>query len=406
VAVGTFPREFHNVPGVKLAACGCGIKAGSENTDIADLVLFQFSANTRTAGIFTKSLFAAAPVEVGKRHLGVASPGYFLINSGNANAGVGDVGIGDAITCCNAVSQLSGVRPEAVIPFSTGVIGERLPVEKITGAIDKLISGLSEDNWLEAAHGIMTTDTQPKISSRQVLINGKTVTITGIAKGSGMIQPNMATMLSYIATDVCATQSTLKACLTDAANKSFNRITVDSDTSTNDSCMLSATGISGVDIDADSDAKALFVQMLEEVCLELAQGIIRDGEGATKFVAVEVGSAALQSDCLNIAYAIANSPLMKTALFASDANWGRLVMAIGKAPVMIDVNKLDIFLGDVQLMAAGQKNPDYTEAAGSEVMSKEEIVIRVELNAGEMRETVWTSDLSHEYVRINAEYRT
>jgi len=406
VAVGIFPRDFKVVPGVKLSACGCGIKDSAAISDSTDLVLFQFSENTKTAGIFTKSLFAAAPVEVGKRHLQVNNPAYFLVNSGNANAGVGKAGVDDAMTCCNALSQLSGVRPEAVIPFSTGVIGERLPVDKITGAIDQLISGLSEDNWLEAALGIMTTDTQPKISSRQVVINQKTITVTGIAKGSGMIQPNMATMLSYIASDISASQATLKACLTNAANKSFNRITVDSDTSTNDSCMLSATGVSGVDIDSDTNAREVFVQMLDEVCLELAQGIIRDGEGATKFVAVEVGTGALQSDCLNIAYAIANSPLMKTALFASDANWGRLVMAIGKAPVDIDVNKLDIFLGDVQLMAAGQKSSDYTEEAGSKVMMNEEILIRVELNAGCLRETVWTSDLSHEYVRINAEYRT
>ncbi|MFT6434361.1 MAG: glutamate N-acetyltransferase/amino-acid N-acetyltransferase [Candidatus Azotimanducaceae bacterium] len=406
MAVGVFPQEFNVVPGVKLSACGCGIKSSSSGQEITDLVLFQFAATTKTAGIFTKSLFAAAPVEVGKRHLGVASPTFFLVNSGNANAGVGELGIEDALNCCNALSQLSGVRPEAIIPFSTGVIGERLPVEKITGAMDKLIADLSEDNWLEAALGIMTTDTQPKISSRQAEINGETITVTGIAKGSGMIQPNMATMLSYIASDVIASEETLKTCLKNAADKSFNRITVDSDTSTNDSCMLSATGVSGVDVDTDENARNQFAQMVNEVCLELAQGIIRDGEGATKFVAVEVGSSALQSDCLNIAYAIANSPLMKTALFASDANWGRLVMAIGKAPVDIDVNKLDIFLGDVQLMASGQKSVEYTEESGSEVMAKAEIVIRVELNAGELRETVWTSDLSHEYVRINAEYRT
>ena len=406
MAVGDFPREFSVVPGVELSACGCGIKGNTDNHDIADLVLFQFVESTRTVGIFTKSLFAAAPVEIGKRHLDASNPTLFLVNSGNANAGVGEAGIGDALTCCKALSQLSGVRPESVIPFSTGVIGERLPVEKITGALDKLIVGLNEKNWLEAAHGIMTTDTQPKISSRQRTIKGETITVTGIAKGSGMIQPNMATMLSYIASDVIASKELLKACLTSAANKSFNRITVDSDTSTNDSCMLSATGVSSVDIDSDDEARKQFTQMLNEVCLELAQGIIRDGEGATKFVAVEVGTGELQSDCLSIAYAIANSPLMKTALFASDANWGRLVMAIGKAPVEIDVNKLDIFLGGVQLMSAGQKAQDYTEEAGSAVMAQEEITIRVELNAGDIRETVWTSDLSHEYVRINAEYRT
>ena len=406
MAVGSFSREFNVVPGVRLSACGCGIKGNTENQDVADLVLFEFVDTTITVGIFTKSLFAAAPVEVGKRHLSVTNPTRFLVNSGNANAGVGEAGIGDALVCCKAVSQVSGVPPEAVIPFSTGVIGERLPVEKITDALGELTKGLAEENWLEAAHGIMTTDTEPKIATRQKTINGEVVTVTGIAKGSGMIQPNMATMLSYIASDVTATKATLKACLLAAGDRSFNRITVDSDTSTNDSCMLSATGVSSVDIDVDKQAHEQFVQMLNEVCLELAQGIIRDGEGATKFVAVEVGSSESRSDSLNIAYAIANSPLMKTALFASDANWGRLVMAIGKAPVDIDVNKLDIFLGDVQLMKKGQKALDYTEKAGSDVMAEEEILIRVELNAGSIRETVWTSDLSHEYVRINAEYRT
>ncbi len=406
MAVGSFSREFNVVPGVRLSACGCGIKGGAENQDVADLVLFEFADATITVGIFTKNLFAAAPVAVGKRHLGMTNPTRFLVNSGNANAGVGEVGIVDALTCCKAVSQMSGVRPEAVIPFSTGVIGERLPVAKITNALDELISGLAEENWLEAAYGIMTTDTQPKIATRQRTINGEIITVTGIAKGSGMIQPNMATMLSYIASDVTATEATLKACLASAGDKSFNRITVDSDTSTNDSCMLSATGVSTVDIDIDKQARDQFTEMLDEVCLELAQGIIRDGEGATKFVAVEIGTGESRSDCLNIAYAIANSPLMKTALFASDANWGRLVMAIGKAPVDIDVNMLDIFLGDVQLMSKGQKALNYTEKAGSDVMAEEEILIRVELNAGNIRETVWTSDLSHEYVRINAEYRT
>jgi glutamate N-acetyltransferase/amino-acid N-acetyltransferase len=401
LAVGTHSESFFPVPGVRLASLPCGIKTSGET----DLVLFEFAEGSQTAGIFTQSLFAAAPVEIGKRHLKAAPTRYFLINSGNANAGVGEAGITDAMDCCNSLSQQTGTRPETVIPFSTGVIGERLPVEMITDGLDDLVSKLSEDNWLEAARGIMTTDTRPKITSRQVEIGGTMVTMTGIAKGAGMIQPNMATMLCYISTDAACDQSTLQQLLGDAAERSFNRITVDSDTSTNDSCMLTATGVSDVDV-ADGAAREQFSAMLTAVCLELAHGIVRDGEGATKFVEVCIRNGASQADCLAIGYAIANSPLMKTALFASDANWGRIVMAIGKAPVQIDINKLDVFLGDVQLMKAGQKHPDYTEDAGSAVMAEEEITIIVDLNAGDATESIWTSDLSHEYVRINAEYRT
>lgn len=401
MSVGPSSVEFKPVPGVRLASVDCGIKKTRSN----DLVLLEFAEGSTAAGVFTRSLFAAAPVQVGRRHLEAAPTRYFLINSGNANAGVGDVGVSDALDCCKSLSQLTGAAPEAVIPFSTGVIGERLPVEKITRALEHLLAGLSEDNWLAAARGIMTTDTRPKITSRQVDIDGKTVTITGVAKGAGMIQPNMATMLAYIATDAKCDQDNLQALLSEAVEHSFNRITVDSDTSTNDSCMLVASGVSGVDV-ASGVAREQFAAVLHDVCLTLAQGIIRDAEGATKFVEVKVCGGPSSETCLAIAYAIANSPLMKTALFASDANWGRIVMAIGKAPVDIDVSKLDVYLGDVQLMAAGQKHPDYTEEAGAAVMAQEEITITVDLNAGDASESVWTSDLSHEYVRINAEYRT
>lgn len=403
MAVGPNSTEFNVVPGVRLASVYAGIKKKPTN----DLVLFEFAEGSVTVGVFTRSLFAAAPVVVGKRHLEKASSRFFLINSGNANAGVGEIGIDDAETCCSSLSQLTGVRPEAVIPFSTGVIGERLPVEKLTRALDGAISRLSESNWLEAAEGIMTTDTRPKICSRQIQLGGEIVTITGIAKGAGMIQPNMATMLCYIATDVACEKAVLQQLLSGSVEKSFNRITVDSDTSTNDSCMLTATGISGVDITHDDELRENFLLMLEDLCLELAQGIIRDAEGATKFVEVRVSRGASQADCLSVAYAIANSPLMKTAIFASDANWGRIVMAIGKAKVdNVDINKLSVFLGDVQLMADGQKHPDYTEEAGAAVMSAEEITIAIDLGVGDYEEKVWTSDLSHEYVRINAEYRT
>ncbi len=380
----------------------CGIKANA----VHDLVMFEFAPGSVSAAVFTKSLFAAAPVIVGKQHLNQASPRYFLINSGNANAATGEAGVADSITCCKALSQLSGTRPEEILPFSTGVIGERLPVARITDALHELLPTLAEDNWLQAAQGIMTTDTRPKIATRQVAMGDGQVTITGIAKGAGMIQPNMATLLTYIATDALISQPHLQALLDTAVNKSFNRITVDSDTSTNDSCLVTATGKSGVEIAPDSPHWQKFYDQLESLMIELAQGIIRDAEGATKFIAVQVNNGASQRDCLNIAYAIANSPLMKTALFASDANWGRIAMAIGKADVDIDISKLDVSIGDARLMTAGGRDENYNESMGAAAMAGEEVVITVGLNAGEFCETVWTSDLSHEYVRINAEYRT
>ncbi|MDZ7686893.1 MAG: bifunctional glutamate N-acetyltransferase/amino-acid acetyltransferase ArgJ [Gammaproteobacteria bacterium] len=342
---------------------------------------------------------------LGKRHLAASAARYFLINSGNANAGVGEAGLADALACCQAVANQAGVDTESVLPFSTGVIGERLPVDKIVAAVPSAFDGLSTANWPLAARGIMTTDTRPKIASRQVTIDGAVVTLTGIAKGAGMIQPNMATLLAYVATDASCERVALDAVLRDAVEHSFNRITVDSDTSTNDSCMVTATGKARVDV-SQGQAREQFGNVLRELCLELAQGIVRDAEGATKFVEVHIRGGRDTSQSLAVAYSIANSPLMKTALFASDANWGRIVMAIGKAPTDIDVDKLDVWLGNVQLMAGGQKHHDYTEAAGTDVMAREEIVITVDLNDGAVAESVWTSDLSYEYVSINAEYRT
>ena len=399
--VGNNNTEFNSVAGVRLASICCGIKRDKD-----DLVLLEFAEGSHTVGMFTRNLFAAAPVIVGKRHLQASSPRYFLINSGNANAGVGDAGLMDALACCKALASLTGVPEAAVLPFSTGVIGERLPAGKIVSGLERIVAQLDSEHWLLAAKGIMTTDTRPKIATRQVEIQGKIVTITGITKGAGMIQPNMATMLSYVATDIGASTTTLQQCLGLAVNQSFNRITVDSDTSTNDSSMLTATGLSGVNVDEDPVALSIFQGLLDEVCLELAQGIIRDAEGATKFVAVVVNNGASSADCLDVAYAIANSPLMKTAIHASDANWGRIVMAVGKAGVDLDINKLDIYLGDTQLMSAGQKQATYTEAQGAAVMAEEEITITIDLNAGEHSETVWTCDLSQEYVRINADYRS
>jgi glutamate N-acetyltransferase/amino-acid N-acetyltransferase len=401
MAVGAHSTQFEVVPGVRLASVACGIK----NENDADLVLMEFAPGSVTSGVFTQSVFAAAPVVLGKQHLATSQPRHFLINSGNANAGVGEVGLADAGQCCSAVSQTCGVRPEEVIPFSTGVIGERLPVEKITDRLVDLENQLDEGNWLDAARGIMTTDTREKITSRTFKVGDEQIVITGIAKGSGMIQPNMATMLCYVATNLSMSQEFLHETLVAGTNQSFNRITVDSDTSTNDSCMLTSTNRTSASV-RDSDVAVEFITQFNSLMLELAHAIVRDGEGATKFIEVQVNGANHEQDASGIAYSIANSPLMKTALFASDANWGRIVMAIGKAGVGLDVNKLDVYLGDVQLMKFGQKHPEYSEEAGAAVMVEDEIVIRVELNTGSASTSVWTSDLSHEYVRINAEYRT
>ena len=399
MAVGEVSEEFNIVGGVQLASTHCGIKATGD-----DLVVIAFREGTTTAGVFTQNHFAAAPVQLCRQHLQDGSPRYFLINSGNANCAVGEVGMLDAMNCCASVGSLGGVPPHLVLPFSTGVIGERLPANKVIESIPRLLQRLSEDRWLDAAQGIMTTDTRPKIATKRSPDGA--YTITGIAKGAGMIQPNMATMLAYVATDVVASTATLEAMLNKSIRRSFNRITVDSDTSTNDACMLSATGASGVDIDADPARLEEFYGLLLEVMQSLAHGLVRDGEGATKFVAVHVVNGPDSDFCLEIAYAVANSPLMKTALYASDANWGRIVMAIGKTRVPIDVSRLDVYLGDVQLMMQGQKHPDYTEEDGSRVMAAEEIDITIDLGSGKVEETVWTSDFSHEYVTINAEYRT
>ena len=446
MATGTHKTDFKSVPGVRLGSVHSGIKPDGQ----LDLVLFEFAPGSITAGIFTQSHFAAAPVLLSRRHLDFQrresqskkqpSKSYFLINSGNANAATGQAGLDDAKTCCDALSQLTGATPEAVLPFSTGVIGERLQVEALTGGLPDALQALADDNWLAAAEGIMTTDTRPKIACRQFKVSGTnaqdnkkdskekdttatTITITGIAKGAGMIQPQMtkqvsqqkapqqksATLLVYLATDLDARDqaggqaSLLESALQKAADKSFNRITIDGDTSTNDSCMLTATGASGITID---QCQATFESELASLMQELAQGIVRDAEGASKFVAVKVKGGANAQDCLEVAYSIANSPLVKTAFFASDANWGRIVMAIGKALTAIDPGKVDIFIGDVCLMRGGTRAEEYREEQGAEVMAREDITISVNLNQGDAEETVWTCDLSHDYVSINADYRT
>ncbi len=361
------------------------------------------------AGVFTLNAFCAAPVILSKKRVLGGAVRYLLTNTGNANAGTGEPGLEAATHTCAELARLAGVDEGCVLPFSTGVIGEPLPVAKIEAALPDALADLKADNWGAAASGIMTTDTLPKGASRQFVHDGVTVTVTGISKGAGMIKPNMATMLGYIATDAKVAQGVLQDLLRDAANKSFNRITIDGDTSTNDCCMLIATGQAALDEIAQPSG-ALFAalkQAVLDVAMELAQAIVRDGEGATKFVTVQVNGGATQQECLDVGYAVAHSPLIKTALFASDPNWGRILAAVGRAGVaQLDVSKIDVFLGDVCIASKGCRSPSYTEEQGSAVMAEAEIGIRIELGRGSHAETIWTTDLSHEYVKINAEYRT
>jgi glutamate N-acetyltransferase/amino-acid N-acetyltransferase len=402
MVVGVVDWEAAPVPGIRLATQAAGIRY--QNRD--DMVLIECVAETQIACLFTKNHFKAAPVLLASANLKNTAPRYLLINSGNANAATGDLGLEDAKATCELVANATGVRSEQVLPFSTGVIGERLPIEPFRQSIPKLVSKLQSDAWHAAALAIMTTDTVPKVKSRQIEIDGRSVTLTGMAKGAGMIQPNMATMLCFIGTDVASEGESLKALLKEAADQSLNRVTVDSDTSTNDACVLMATGQSGVVLAPGSESESLFQDALTDLMIDLAQSLVRDGEGATKFVTVMVNGAPSNDEALTVALSIANSPLVKTAIFAEDANWGRLVMAIGKVDREIDVTKIDIFINDVCLMQAGMKHGAYVEALGATAMKKEEIEIRVEMNQGDGSETVWTSDLSHEYVKINAEYRT
>lgn len=403
VGLGPLPT-LHPVPGFELGIASAGIKRPGRK----DVVVMRCAEGSTVAGVFTLNAFCAAPVILArKRVLGPVR--YLLTNTGNANAGTGEPGLAAAARTCARLAELAGVDESAVLPFSTGVIGEPLPVEKIEAVLGDALADLSENNWAAAATGIMTTDTLPKGASRQFLHDGVTVTVTGISKGAGMIKPNMATMLGYIATDAKVAQGVLQDLLRDAANKSFNRITIDGDTSTNDCCMLVATGRAALPeiTQASGELFAALKQAVFEVCMEVAQAIVRDGEGATKFVTVQVNGGGTHQECLDVAYAVAHSPLIKTALFASDPNWGRILAAVGRAGVPnLDVSKIDVFLGDVCIASKGGRASTYTEAQGAEVMAREEIGIRIELGRGNCNETIWTTDLSHEYVKINAEYRT
>jgi len=405
MAVGLGPLStLHPVPGFELGIASAGIKRPGRK----DVVVMRCAEGSSVAGVFTLNAVCAAPVILAKKRAS-GSVRYLLTNTGNANAGTGEPGLQNAMRTCASLARLAGVDESEVLPFSTGVIGEPLPVEKIEGALQAALDNLSENNWADAATGIMTTDTLPKGASRQFTHEGVTVTVTGISKGAGMIKPNMATMLGYIATDAKVAQGVLQDLLRDAANKSFNRITIDGDTSTNDCCMLIATGQAALP-EITQASGALFAalkQAVFEVCMEVAQAIVRDGEGATKFVTVQVNGGATHQECLDVGYAVAHSPLIKTALFASDPNWGRILAAVGRAGVaQLDVSKIDVFLGEVCIASKGCRAATYTEEQGSAVMAEAEITIRIELGRGTCSETIWTTDLSHEYVKINAEYRT
>jgi glutamate N-acetyltransferase/amino-acid N-acetyltransferase len=404
------PARIKPVRGVDLGFAEAGIKKANRR----DLMLMRLAPGSRVAGVFTQNSFAAAPVQTCRRHLGSNEAiRALVVNAGNANCGTGDDGIAAALRCCEVVARLVGCSISQVLPFSTGVILEPLPVNRIEAALPAAFASLGADRWAEAAAAIMTTDTVAKAVSRTVDIDGTTITITGIAKGVGMIQPNMATMLAYIATDACISQGSLQILVREVADVSFNRVTVDGDTSTNDSFVLIATGQAGNAeiIEAGPEPYGALRAAIVDVAQQHAQAIARDGEGATKFITIAVEGAASVDEALRVGRAIANSPLVKTALFASDPNLGRLLMAIGNAGIAkLDTARVDLWLSadddEVQVIEGGRRARSYREEDGARVMKPEEITIRVDLGRGDARTVVWTCDFSYDYVKINAEYRT
>ena len=399
------PTELYDVTGANLGVAAAGIRYANRD----DVVVIQFSEQSKTSAVFTQNTFCAAPVIVAKEHLLLTPPKALLINSGNANAVTGEQGIKDAYESCNIVAQTLGIKTTEVLPFSTGVIGENLPMNAMQQGIEKAINALHSNNWLPAAKAIMTTDTLPKAVSQKVKINGSEVTITGIAKGSGMICPNMATMLSYVVTDACVSQSVLDELIQQVVDESFNAISVDGDTSTNDAFVITATqGAENDLIDSiQSESGKILLIALTEVSRLLAQAIVRDGEGATKFVEVNVHGGITHKDCAEVAYTVAHSPLVKTALFASDPNWGRLLMAIGRADVSeLDANKVSVKVNALPIVTMGQPDVNYTETKGQAVFNETELMIDVEIGDSNYSKTVWTTDLSHEYISINADYRS
>ena len=396
------PKALTPVPGVRLAAVRTGIKDAPRD----DLALAVFDEGTVIAGVYTQSAFAAPPVDLAKERV---TPRAWIVNSGNANAATGQPGRADAIAVCEVVAQELGLQGDDIQPFSTGVIGERLDVARINAAVPALVQGLSSDHWLAYGRAIMTTDTVTKAVSKRVRVDGSDIIVTGVAKGSGMMKPNMATMLAYIASNATVVPEVLDRMVQEVANESFNRITVDGDTSTNDCFMLAATGkseMAAINSVADERYPRL-KQAVLEVAQTLAQAIVRDGEGATKFVTLTVAGGEHPQECLEVAYTVAESPLVKTALFAGDANWGRFCMAIGRAEVAeLDPSRVSLWLDEVQVASGGIMSDDYTEDAGASVLAQDEFRVLIDLGRGDASQTVWTTDLSYEYVRINAEYRS
>lgn len=399
------PEQLHSIEGIRLATAKAGIKANNKT----DLVLIEIALGSTVSGVYTQNAFCAAPVTLAKQHQLNTAPRYCLINSGNANAGTGQAGYNAALRCCDVLAKQVNADTTSILPFSTGVIGQPLPVDKIEAALPNLIADLDREHWFDAAHGIMTTDTLAKAVSKKITLDGVQVTITGIAKGSGMIRPDMATMLSYIATDAKVSQTVLDSILKQAADQSFNRISVDGDTSTNDACVLIATGkADNIEVSNITSASAqTLYQAIAEVSQQLAHAIIRDGEGATKFVEVAVEQGQNIAECRLVAYTIAHSPLVKTALFASDPNWGRILAAVGRSGLdHFDLSKVAIYLDDVCIIQGGEPASGYSEEKGQAVMNQDEIIIRVILERGQAKESVWTCDFSYDYVKINAEYRS
>jgi len=394
-----------SVPGIRLGVAQAGIKYANRD----DLTLIEISEGSATAAVFTQNAFRAAPVLVAERNNEAVSARYILINSGNANAGTGEPGMVACEQSCSALSELTHTSPGEVLPFSTGVIGEVLPVVALNAALPEAISDLGSNNWKRAAQAIMTTDTVPKLRSKVVTISdGTACQLVGMSKGSGMIQPNMATMLGFIATDAVISCEMLDGMLRTAVNQSFNRITVDGDTSTNDAVTLTATGQSDFVISpTDREAALAFQAALTELATELAQDIIRDGEGATKFVEITVSNAGSEAEADQVARTVAHSPLVKTALFASDPNWGRILAAVGRAGVSdLNVDAVSLSLNGILIAENGARAASYTEEAGVAAMAPEDLIISIDLGRGERSATLWTTDFSYDYVKINAEYRT
>lgn len=397
--------DIFPVEGIEIGVAEAGIRKANRR----DLTVFRLAPGTTVAGVFTLNRFRAAPVQICEAHLAAGGPiSALVINTGNANAGTGQPGLDAANATCAALGDVLGVPPAQILPFSTGVILEPLPVDRLTAGLPRAIAAFGPNNWMEAAHGIMTTDTLPKVVSRRVTIGGRTVTFTGVSKGAGMIRPNMATMLGFLGTDAGIAQPVLARLARDLANVSFNRITVDGDTSTNDSFIVMATGKSGLQIDSEDDANYTVLRAaFADAARELAQKIVRDAEGATKFMTIQVEEAGTTEEALKVAYAVAHSPLVKTAFFASDPNLGRILAAIGYAGIDdLDVNGLRLWLDDVLVACDGGRNPDYQEADGQRVMKQAEILVRIALGRGTVADTVYTCDFSHEYVTINADYRS